>query len=289
MAWHRKVPFGYMVRGGELQPHPQEADTVRYIFRQYLAGASFLAIAEAMAHQGVRYHQHTAQWNKNMVKRILENAKYTGADGWPRLVSDENFTAAQCQRTQRNTYAPLSAKIQAIQDKIVCSQCGGRMARGTRSRGKVHWKCQNPDCGWSASLSDGALVQLVDARLRELAQAPHLLTVSEPQRTAPTMDAIRLQNELTVALNRGSENPAYIKKLALALAAQRYRGLPDPTPAHEMEQLRARLEQGLADADALADLLNTAVRAVRLTSDRCVELELVNGTIVNGRKEAEGA
>ncbi len=114
MAWHRKMPFGYMVRDGELQPHPQEADTVRYIFGQYLAGASFLAIAEAMAHQGIRYHQHTAQWNKNMVKRILENAKYTGADGWPRLVSDEDFTAAQRQRTQRNTYAPLAAEIQSM-------------------------------------------------------------------------------------------------------------------------------------------------------------------------------
>ncbi len=289
MAWHRKIPFGYIIRSGVTQPHPQEADAVKCIFIQYLAGASFLAIAEAMAHQGIRYHQHTAQWNKNMVKRILENAKYTGADGWPRLVTDEDFAAAQRQRTQRNTYAPLAAEIQSIHGKIVCAQCGGRMARGTRSRGKVHWKCQNPDCGQSMSLSDGALAQLVDVRLRELAQAPHLLTAPEPQRTAPTMDAIRLQNELTVALNRGSESPAYIKKLVLALAAQRYTQLPDPTPAHEMEQLRARLEQGPADADALADLLNTVVRAVRLTPDRSVELELVSGTIVNGRKEAEDA
>ncbi len=278
-----------MVRGGVTQPHPQEADAVKCIFIQYLAGASFLAIAEAMAHQGIRYHQHTAQWNKNMVKRILENAKYTGADGWPRLVSDEDFTAAQCQRMQRNTYAPLAAEIQPIQDKIVCAQCGGRMARGTRSRGKVHWKCQNPDCGQSMSLSDGALIQLVDVRLRELAQAPHLLTVPEPRRAAPTMDAIRLQNELTVALNRGSESAEYIKKLALALAAQRYTQLPDPTPAHEMEQLQSRLERGLADADALADLLNTVVRAVRITPDKSVELELLNGTIITGEKEAEGA
>ncbi len=289
MARHRKIPFGFAIRDGMIQPHPQEADAVKYIFGQYMAGASFLAIAEAMARQGVRYHQHTAQWNKSMVKRILENARYTGADGWPRLVTDEDFAAVQLQRTQRNTYAPLSAGIQPIQGKIVCAQCGGRMARGTRSRGRVHWKCQNPDCGQSASLSDDALAQLVDVHLRELAQAPHLLTAPEPQQTAPTMDAIRLQNELTVALNRGSESPAYIKKLALALAAQRYRGLPDPTPAHEMEQLRARLAQGPANADALADLLNTAVRAVRITPDRSVELVLVNGTIVNGRKEAEDA
>ena len=80
MAWQRKIPFGYEVRGGLIQPHPQEADVVRHIFGQYLAGASLLTIAEGMTQCGPRYHQHTAEWNKNMVKRILENAKYTGVD-----------------------------------------------------------------------------------------------------------------------------------------------------------------------------------------------------------------
>ena len=63
MAWQRKIPFGYMIEGGVTQPHPREADAVRYIFGQYLAGASLLAIAEDMTRQGIRYHQHTAEWN----------------------------------------------------------------------------------------------------------------------------------------------------------------------------------------------------------------------------------
>lgn len=289
MAWQRKIPFGYMIRGGMVQPQPQEADAVKYIFGQYQAGASLLAIAEEMTRQGVRYHQHTAQWNKNMVKRILENVKYTGVEGWPRLVSNEDFAAAQRQRTQRNTYAPLAPEIQPIQGKTTCALCGGRMARGTRSHGRVHWKCQNPDCGQSISLSDEVLAELVGERLRELAQIPHLLTAPEPQRIAPGMDAIRLQNELTMAFNRGSEKPEYMKTLILAVAAQRYEQIPDPTPAHELERLRGRLEQGPADADTLVDLLTTAVRAVRLTPDKRVELELVNGTIISEEKEAQSA
>lgn len=278
MAWQRKIPFGYMIRGGVVQPHPQEADAVKHIFSQYLSGASLLAIAEEMTRQGVRYHQHTAQWNKHMVKRILENTKYTGADGWPRLVSDEDFAAVQRRRTQRNTYAPLTAEIQLIQGRVTCALCGGRMARGTRSHGRVHWKCQNPDCGQSISLSDEVL-----------AQSPHLLTAPEPQRAVPDMDAIRLQNELTMAFNRGSEKPEYIKTLILDVTAQQYAQLPDPTPAHDLERLRVRLEQGLTDADTLSSLLSTAVRAVRLTPDRKVELERINGTIITGEKEAQSA
>lgn len=285
MAWQRKIPFGYLIQDGLIQPHPQEADAVRYIFGQYLAGASLLAIAEGMVRQGIRYHRHTPEWNKNMVKRILENTKYTGADGCPRLVSDEDFTAVQSQRTARNTYAPLAAEVRPIQSRAVCARCGGRMARGTRSHGRVHWKCQNEGCGQSVSLSDEALAGLVDGRLRELAQAPHLLTAPEPRQAGVDLEAIRLRNELTMALNRGAESPEYIKTLALAVTAQRYSQLPDPTPAHELERLRVRLEQDPADAGVLSALLATAVRAVRLTPDKNVELELVNGEIIAEDKE----
>lgn len=277
-----------MIREGLIQQYPQEADAVRYIFGQYLAGASLLAIAWDMTRRGIRYHQHTAEWNKNMVKRILENTKYTGADGYPRLVFDEDFAAAQRLRTQRNTYAPLSAEIQSIQNKIVCAKCGGRMARGNRSYGSVGWRCQSLDCGQVMTISDEALAGQVDERLRELAQAPQLLTAPEPQQGRGDMETVRIQNELTMALNRGAESPEYLKTLALTVAAQRYSQLPDPSPAHELEQLRTRLEQGPADAETLTSLLATAVRNVRLTPSKNVELELVNGTVIAG-KEAQSA
>ena len=283
MAWQRKIPFGYTIQGGITRPHPQEAEAVRYIFGQYLAGASLLAIAEDMTRQGPRYHQHTPVWNKNMVKRVLENARYTGAEGYPPLVPDEKFTAVRRQRSSRNTYAPLSDEVRPILGKMACAGCGGRLARGTRSHGRVHWRCQ--DCGQSVSISDEALAEMVSGRLRELSQAPHLLTAPEPQQTEPNLEAVRLQNELTLALNRGGESPEYIKSLILATAAQRYNQIPDPTPAHELEELRTRLEQGPADADALSALLATAVRSVRLASNKTVELELINGTIITEKKE----
>ena len=146
-------------------------------------------------------------------------------------------------------------------------------------------RCQNPECGQNIAISDEALAGLVDGLLRELAQAPHLLIIPEPRQTGVDMEAVRLQNELTLALNRGDENPGHIKTLALAAAAQRYSQIPDPTPAHDLEQLRARLEEGPADANTLSALLDTAVRAVRLAPDKTVDLELVNGQIITEAKE----
>lgn len=287
MAWQRKIPFGYTIQGGITRPHPQEAEAVRYIFGQYLAGASLLTIAEDMTRQSPRYHQHTPAWNKNMVKRVLENQKYIGAEGYPPLVPGEEFAAAQRQRSDRNTYAPLADEVRPLLGKLICAGCGGRLARGTRSHGRVHWRCQ--DCGQSVSISDESLAEMVNGRLRELSQVPHLLTAPEPQQTGPDLEAVRLQNELTLALNRGCESPDYIKSLILATAAQRYGQLPDPTPAHELEELRTRLEQGPADANTLSALLATAVRAVRLAPDKTVTLELVNSTVITEKKEVQSA
>lgn len=180
----------------------------------------------------------------------------------------------------------LPSPIQPIKSKAVCGLCGARLARDNHSHGLAYWRCQSPDCGQVVTISDEALAELVDGRLLELAQVSHLLAAPEPRQAGADMDTIRLQNELTLSLNRGAESPGYLKTLALAVAAQRYGQLPDPTPAHELEQLRTRLEQGHADGDTLADLLHTAVRAVRFTPDKKVELELVNGTII-AKKEAQ--
>ncbi|MBS5655891.1 MAG: recombinase family protein, partial [Firmicutes bacterium] len=91
MAWQRKIPFGYQVQNGRINCQPEEAKFVRSIFSHYLLGSSYSQIADEMARQGVRYHQHNAQWNKHMVKRILENERYLGMDGYPQLVTDEEF------------------------------------------------------------------------------------------------------------------------------------------------------------------------------------------------------
>ena len=105
------------------------------------------------------------------------------------------------------------------------------------------------------------------------------------QRAASGLDAIRRQNELTQALNRGGEDPEYIKSLILTSAAQRYSQIPDPTPAHKLGQLRARLEEGSADGETLSALLEAAVRAVRLSPGGTVKLELASGRSITEEKE----
>lgn len=96
---NRKQPFGYKMELGEIAPQPQEAETVRSIYLQYLAGASFKQLAEQLQTEDVPYDEDKS-WNKNMVARILEDDRYIGEKEFPTLIPTEQVHAAQERRKE---------------------------------------------------------------------------------------------------------------------------------------------------------------------------------------------
>ena len=100
MANNRKQPFGYRMEFGEYTPHPAEAETVRWIYQTYLAGASYQELVEALQERGVAYDEGKL-WNKNMVARILEDKRYIGTDRYPAILPEEQFRSAQERRRDR--------------------------------------------------------------------------------------------------------------------------------------------------------------------------------------------
>ena len=161
------------------------------------------------------------------------------------------------------------------------------MVRDTKSHGRPRWRCQNTECGASVYAEDGALRDQVMQRLMELAKAPHLLAWSRTaQPSGPSLDTLRIQNEINLGFNRTEINADFMKTLIFAAAAERYSELPDPTHLHGLNQLRKRLEQSPADEQDLWELLSKAVSAVRIGRGGEVELELVSGkTLQTSGKE----
>ena len=280
MAWQRKTPFGYMIRDGQTVPNPVEADAVRSIFQRYIAEASYARIADEMSRGSIPYHQHTSKWNKHMVKRILENGKYLGTDIYPRLVSDEDFLAVQLQREDKTDCVPCPAGLRPIREKAVCAVCGGRISRDTKTHGRPRWVCADPDCGAIVRISDGAIQKRISERLHQLAEVPALLMPPPLPAAAPSSDALRIQNEINLCFNRADINTDYMKTLIFAIAAEQYAVLPDLTPAHDIEELRERLEASPANESDLQELLAKAVKAVRIGGQDYIELELTNGQII---------
>ena len=281
MAWQRKIPFGYAIRNGKEEIHPTESQAVRDIFRAYLSGHSYSQIAREMEQKGIKYHQHTDQWNKHMVKRILENETYLGGRAYPRLIDSGDFLAVRLKCSDKTIGEARPREIDAIREKAVCASCGARMARDTRYKGQPTWRCQNGECGQIVRMEDGVALKTLDRRLRELATLPHLLTLPKAKAdSTPSMDAVRIQRELDHAMNRGSESRELARILIFAAAAEAYEAIPDPTPQYWMARLREKVAKGPVTEDILRELLETAVTAIRIGKDGELALVLASGAVV---------
>ena len=93
-----------MMRNGEIQPKPTESKAVQNIFQAYLNGSSLLAIANWMSSQGIPYNGIDFVWNKNMIKRILENEKYMGRNGYPAIIDEEQICGRKLNRLQSSRF-----------------------------------------------------------------------------------------------------------------------------------------------------------------------------------------
>ncbi|MCX4356308.1 MAG: recombinase family protein [Oscillospiraceae bacterium] len=110
MLKNRSIPFGYCMVNGKYALNAPEAEAVQKIFADYIGGKSLKTIAVEMQ---IPYNMGKAVWNKNMVCRVLENKKYIGENGYPQIVTAEDFEQAAYIKVERNTYRKL-----AIQDKL---------------------------------------------------------------------------------------------------------------------------------------------------------------------------
>ena len=118
MASNRKQPFGYQIVCGEVIPHESEAETVRWIFATYLAGATYSALVASLQERGVPY-DGGKPWNKNMVARILEDRRYVGEGGFPQILKQEQFDASQISKQER-----LPPRYQTPAQKELRRLCG---------------------------------------------------------------------------------------------------------------------------------------------------------------------
>ena len=279
MAWQRTIPFGYQMRQGRIVCEEAESATVREIFSRYLQGESLQHIAEALAAEVTRYHQHSTFWNQGMVKRILENEHYLGDEQYPRVIGEKDYLAARLLKSDKNIHSPCKVSSN-IRGKCVCGRCGAKMIRARRNGKVTRWKCENMVCSHTAYISDDRLLATIDSLLDKLTHTPEALAARIPQTLPRERNAQCIANELTNALNRSTEGPEYLRSLIFACAAERYNELPDSSLQHKVDKLCERMEIDSTDESLLRELLETAVRSIRIADADSIALELVNGQII---------
>ncbi len=143
MLKNRSIPFGYCMVNGKYALNAHEGEAVRKIFAEYIGGKSLKTKATEMQ---IPYNTDKAVWNKNMVCRVIENTKYIGEDGFPKIISDEDFIRAAEIKAERNTYRKpaLQDKPQQVEIPITEYQPTDEIQRMTNEINRL-LDSENPD------------------------------------------------------------------------------------------------------------------------------------------------
>ena len=244
---------------GRFEQDPATAPVVRRIFEEYAAGVPAKEIYTRLNAEGFRTVRG-GLFNKNSVRRVLENEKYVGVyefkdirveHGIPAIVDRELFE--RCQRMlDRHHRAPAAQREVSflLTAKLFCGHCGEPMTGdgGTGRSGRVYYyytcngrrvhKCRKERAPkeWIEQLVVSELVALVhsDDFVNEVADR-----CVEYQQREKDDSALRALEA------RQKENEKAIQNMLAAIEA----GIITPSTRSrlmELEAERERIEHGIA-------------------------------------------
>ena len=157
--------YGYKWVGDKLAVIPEEAKIVRFMYREYMKGASRIEIGRMLMEQGI-YTRQGYQWVDSNVKVILTNITYTGnmlfqkeycldpitkqrkknhgelpqyfvEDTHEAKIPLEEWQAVQEEFKRRRdlgVFGNKSLNLNCFTGKIKCGHCGQSFMRNTRRR-----------------------------------------------------------------------------------------------------------------------------------------------------------
>jgi len=170
-------PYGYDYVDGEMAVNLEQAEVVRFIFREALAGKGAGKIADELNEKGIKPKKGN-EWAAATIRGMLSNEKYVGDAIFQKTYTDDNFnrhtnygekdqyyiqnhhetiisredfeTVDELinQRGKENGIVKGNGKYQnryPFSGKLKCSQCGSTFKRRIHTNGNkkyVAWCCQ---------------------------------------------------------------------------------------------------------------------------------------------------
>ena len=247
MGSNRKRPFGYRMELGETVLHPAEAETVRWIYDSYLAGASYNALVDKLQERGIPY-DGDKPWNKNMAARILADRRYTGEGGFPSIIPEGQFHMVQARRQERTTPCQKSPA-----QKELRKLCGG-----------------SPPA-WVERQVLGLLNRLI--------QRPELIACPVPE-AKPLSEVDKLRRELDELLHCPPVDETRARRLAFRLAALQLNAIGPEE--YETLRLRRLFQNRRPMMELEQELLHESVRRITVSNGTVTILLKNNQTLEGG-------
>ncbi|WP_287607338.1 MULTISPECIES: recombinase family protein [Ruminococcus] len=288
MAKNRIIPFGYCMKNGVITTDPKEVCAVATIFSEYLSGKSLLQIAKLMESEKIRYNTDSDKWNKNMVKRIIENEKYLGTDKYPQLIAEDIFRRANEKRIRKaTTFNLISDDLQEIRNRTYCAECGHRLSRIGGNPKYEHWDCRNPDCcKFEYQLTDQMIIGAVLTVLNSAIANPSLSeSGGEISIYSPTADIVRQQNEINRMTDSIQVDFDRAKAEIYKLAEMKYDCCTYNDSPQKTDKIKALLENHEQLNTLDIGLFKACVSRICISHFCTVDVELINGVRIKNITE----
>ena len=273
---------------GEIIAEPTESQVVKDIFKLYLDGNSMSEIARQMSISQISYNGITFDWNKNMVKRILENEKYLGKDVYPVLIDSETYYHANARKKSKATSVnEISEELKIIRSLTYCTECGHRLSRIGGNTQTDKWDCRNPECSrFNYRLTDNMIKDILLHILNAVIANPDLLdTDSEISGYTPNIKVKCQQNELNRLMDNPEIDSEKVKAEILRLAELKYDCCVYNDSPQKTEYLK-ELISGREQLNTLdIDLLKSCVSRILIGHFYTVEIEFINDVIIKNIME----
>ncbi len=279
MPKNRVIPFGYCMRNGEITVDFNESKAVARIFEEYLNGSSLQQIARLMELEKIRYSEDSEHWNKNMVKRIIENEKYLGNEKYPQIIGDKFFTQANEKRMLKATsVCVIPEDLQEIRNRTYCLECGHRLSRIGGSSRYEKWDCRNPECyKFEYRLTDQMIIGVVLTVLNAAIANPNLIENNgEISTYSPTADIIRKQNEINQMLDSAQVDFDRIKSELYRLAEMKYECCAYDDNPQKTAQLRSLLDDHEQLNSLDIGLFKACISRIWISHFCTIEVDFIN-------------
>lgn len=277
MGKNRRIPFGYVMIKGDIKADPVEISAVIKVFNEYIAGNGLTAIAKMLEADGIPYYKgEPAAWNKNMVKRIIENKRYIGDETYPQIIDAAIFKRANDEKEKKaNNICLVPDNMAELRSIIRCAECGGRLFRNRNDT----WNCKSPSCRrFSYIVTDQMIESAVLNMLNTAAANPSLVDAEgEMSIYSPSGAVLKQKNEIDRLMDTGRIDYDTVKSAMMKLAKIKYQCCS----YNDVPQMTSRIKTLLAERGQLDeldnDLITKIVRQITVSHYAEIGLELING------------
>ncbi|MEE1002513.1 MAG: recombinase family protein [Acutalibacteraceae bacterium] len=274
----RNIPYGYQFKNGSISIQETEIKIVKRIFTEYLNGLSLLKIAKQLNNEQIEYMPGVCGWNKSRIKRIIEDERYLGTNGYPPIIDEDTHKTLMQIKSEKNTQKGTNRKedIFNLGVPILCPKCGSKMCRRHDSNRKCQdwWLCQNNNCKNIISISDNDLIYGITECLNTVINKPDIIETVTDVDKEPSLDVYRLENEISRMLDSHCFDKSSLRKKMLERVSLKYKDIDS------QKYISKRLKADFANASPLSafsmDLFNRTVKAIKLSDDGAANIILIN-------------